>query len=446
MTTTRIGQRWIEKKPAWRASLLRTVVSLARTAAVLLSIGLLCGNAAAQGSGGVNTAEMQSRPYVILISIDGFRWDYQARYRTPNLDWVAAEGIKAESLKPVFPTLTFPNHYSIATGLYPARHGIVGNRFFDADRRSLYSLRDRDAVGDGGWYAGEPLWVAAERNGMVSAAYYFVGTEADIAGIRPSHWFNFNPAVPGEERVTQVLDWLRLDARERPHLITLYFEDVDSATHEHGVGSDLSVAAIERVDAQIGTLLDGIAEMPIANDVHVVIVSDHGMLDYRDEEPFVLSDVVNLRGVRVVEHGSVAFLYLDEGNPGRTRARARSMVEQINDSWQHGQAVRRGQAPDDWNIDASSLFADVIVIADPGYAVNARRITRPKSRGDHGWAPDAKDMHGIFLAYGSRIPAGRRVARASAVDVYPFVLEILGLPVPDDIDGDPAALVPLLRD
>ena len=149
------------------------------TALVLILVSVL---ASAAGSGGINAPEHRDKPYLVLISIDGFRWDYQDLHDTPTLDRIADAGIRADALIPVFPTLTFPNHYSIATGLYPANHGIIGNTFPDAVRRDWYSIRDRATVEHGDWYRGEPIWVTAERNGMVTAAFFFVGTEADIGG------------------------------------------------------------------------------------------------------------------------------------------------------------------------------------------------------------------------------------------------------------------------
>ena len=395
----------------------------------------------AQGSGGINAPSQRDKPYVILVSIDGFRWDYQSLYDTPALDRIAAAGVRAEALVPVFPTLTFPNHYSIATGLYPTNHGIVGNRFLDADRTRRFTLTDRAAVGDGSWYGGEPVWVIAERQGMVAAAFFFVGTEAEVRGIRPTHWRRYNEAIEGATRVDQILAWLRLPEAERPHVLTLYFEDVDTASHRHGVGSPLMIDAIERVDGYLIRLLDGIAALPHAGDVYTVIVSDHGQMNYRNAPPFVLADAVDLTGVRVEAHGSVAFLWFDTPDP----VRAEAMCATINDRWQHGQAVVPGGAPQSWRLDNSPAWPDVIVQADAGYAVVTRPDDTTSSRGDHGWSPDERSMHGVFLAAGPRLPAGRRIGRIAAVDVYPLLLDILGLPAPDFVDGDAGMLVPLLE-
>jgi predicted AlkP superfamily pyrophosphatase or phosphodiesterase len=398
--------------------------------------------AAAQGSGGINAPGQVDKPYLVLISIDGFRWDYPARYDMPALSRIIAEGVKAEAMIPVFPTLTFPNHFSIATGLYPARHGLVGNRFPSVDRQKLYSLSDRSSVEDGSWYSGEPIWVAAERAGMVSAAFFFVGTEAPVDGIQPSHWHSYDESISGARRVDQAIEWLSMPAQQRPHLVTLYFEDVDDASHDNGVDSVDNRRAAERVDRYLSRLLDGLEALPFADEITLMIVSDHGQAPYRSNaEHFVISDVVDLTGVQSVDHGPVSFLYFDEPDS----VRAEEMVARINDRWARGQAITRIDAPPRWHLNNAARVADVIVQADPGAAVAASRDWMPTlSKGDHGWAPEFKDMHGIFIARGPRLPQGRNTGPIVAVDVYPLMLEILELPQRGSIDGDPSRLVPLL--
>jgi predicted AlkP superfamily pyrophosphatase or phosphodiesterase len=398
--------------------------------------------AMATGSGGVNAPDQRPKPYLVLVSIDGFRWDYQDRYDTPALDRIAANGVRAERMIPVFPTLTFPNHYSIATGLYPANHKLIGNTFPRRDFSEWYSLRSRKAVQDGKWYGGEPVWVAAEKAGLVTAAYYFVGTEADVQGIPMSYWNPFDASVPGLDRVQQVLDWLAMPDDRRPHLVTLYFEDVDTATHRHGPGSRESIEAIARVDGYLGTLLDGIDALPIAEDTYVVVVSDHGQLaKIRDEPALVLEELVDLDGLDVVDHGAAAFIYFPEPDPARLAA----IHDAINDAWRHGLAMRPEETPAAWRVTKAAGFADLIVQADPGYLVfsTADRVDT-RSRGDHGWAPEAEGMHAIFLASGPRLPAGRTIGPVRSVDVYPLLMAILGLPTSGPVDGDPGLLAGLL--
>ncbi len=407
----------------------------------LLLLPALIAAAQAQqgGSGGTNAARHRATPYVILVSLDGFRHDYRSLHDTPALDCVASSGLSAEALLPVYPTLTFPNHYSIATGLYPGRHGIVDNTFYDDARERRYTLSDREAVSDGRWYGGDPLWVVAEKNDMVSAAFFFVGTEADIQGIRPTYWKRFNASIPGSDRVQQVIDWLKLPAESRPHLITLYFEHVDSTGHRDGIGTETMADAITEVDGYIGDMLKGISDLDVADDVYIIVVSDHGMANYRPSAPFILSDVINLDGITTVEHGSSVSLYLDEPDA----LRASIIRDEINERWQRGQAIIPGEAPYAWRVEPGTRFPDVIAQADIRASVMPRR-GGGLSKGDHGWAPEARDMHGIFLAAGPRLPAGRRIGRFRNIDIYPMILELLGLPQTAGVDSDPSTLLPLL--
>jgi len=411
--------------------------------AVLVALTACAATSVSEGSGGVNADSQRDKPTLILISIDGFRWDYLNDYPTPTFDALAKNGVKADALLPVFPTLTFPNHYSIATGLYPSKHGIVGNNFPSRDRQRFYSLRDSQSVQDGSWYGGEPIWVATERAGMVTAAFFFVGTEAPINGIPMTYWNRFNALVPGTARINQALEWLSMPAATRPHLITLYFEDVDAVTHKFGPGSAESIAAIKTVDGYLQRLMEGLPHTPDADNTYVVVVSDHGQSSFlEDEAPFILDSVVDLDDVLVVDHGTAAFLYLD----GEKKDRAESLRDAINAEWTNGRAMLPDGAPDAWHVDPNSRMADVLVQADPGYAVfSTLERSNHSSKGDHGWAPEFEDMHGIFLATGPRLPKGRRLPAIRAVDVYPLLMEILGLEIEDSIDGDEALLPGLLR-
>ena len=397
----------------------------------------------ANGSGGINAPDQRDKPYVILVSIDGFRWDYQDLAETPALDRIASRGVRAERMIPVFPTLTFPNHYSIATGLYPANHGIVGNYFPDETHSRWYALSNREAVQDGSWYRGEPVWVAAEKSGMVTAAYFFVGTEADVGGIPLTYWNAYDENVSGEARVDQVLTWLSMPGEQRPHLITLYFEHVDEETHDHGPESEESIHSIEAVDGYLERLLDGIDDLPIRDEVYVVVVSDHGQMRVnKDEPPFMVDEVADIDGLRIVDHGSSAFVYFPDEDP----ARATRIRDAVNASWQHGRAYLREDLPKEWHVPANSDFAEIILQPDPGYLVfstEARIDLKPN--GSHGWAPETPELHATFLAMGPRLPPSMKIGPINSVDVYPLLMEILGLPITTPIDGDPSKLVPLLH-
>jgi len=379
-------------------------------------------------TGGRNAPGTADSPHLILISIDGFSSDYMSIYPTPALDRIAASGVRAASMRPVFPSLTFPNHYSIATGLYPSEHGIVHNHFPNEARDEWYHLWDRSSVEDARWYGGEPIWVTAEKSGLVAAAYYFVGTEAAIRGVPPSYWHSFDASVPGSDRVAQVIDWLEWPADRRPHLITLYFEHVDTAGHDFGRGSPELAAAVAQVDTNVGRLLDAIAELDLPGEVYVMVVSDHGQANYVDPEAtFVLRDHIDLAGLEVTAGGAYAWIYQQQ--PDRERARA--IRDAINEAWAHGHAVLRDEAPAEWRVDDGPRFPEVFVVPNLGYGVvTEREAVQRLKKGDHGWDPSNRAMHGVFLAAGPGLPEGVTIGEVSVVEIYPLMLELLRIDAP----------------
>ena len=403
------------------------IESRACATSILVSFVLLVGslgNNALAASGGRNSAENLDQPYLILISIDGFGWNYRDLYDTPALDQIADSGVEAASLRPVFPTLTFPNHFSIATGLYPAEHGIVHNHFPNEARDAWYRLWDRAAVEDGSWYAGEPIWVVAEKHGMVSAAFYFVGTEAPVAGIRPTYWYSYNKSVSARERVNQVLDWLQLPAVQRPHLITLYFENVDDAGHDFGQGSRELEEAVSLIDDEIGRLREGIDAMGLGDQVVYFVLSDHGQAGYRNPDTvLILEEHIELDGLIVEEGGSYAWIYQHEPD----RDAAVRLRDAINANWTFGTAYLREDAPTTWRLSDSLRYPEIFVVPDLNYGVVAERGGLYQfKRGDHGWAPDDQAMHGFFIASGPGIAAGQKIDTIDAVEVFGMMLEVFG--------------------
>ena len=392
----------------------------------------------AAGTGGVNTPETLDKPYVVLVSFDGFRHDYRARYDTPNFDRVADAGAVADALIGVYPSLTFPSHYSIATGLYPENHGLVGNRFYDPTRGEQYSYRNQTNVQDGTWYGGEPIWVTAETQGMVTAALFFVGTEMALGGVRPTFWTTYDSRLRHRDRVDRVLAWLALPAPERPHLVTLYFSAVDSAGHNGGPTSPAVADAVRGVDAALGRLLDGIERLPYGDQVSTVLVSDHGMGRVDPDRVTGLWDVADLRDTRIVVTGTGANLFV----PG-DQGRARAVRDDINDDLRGGRAYLRHEVPAALHYRGNPRIGDVVVVAEPGAMVGADRSSSPPTA-SHGWNPQHPDMQGIFLAAGPDISSGGRLGPVESVHVYPFLARLLHLTPHPDIDGEASVLAPLL--
>lgn len=411
-----------------------------KTWLILISTALIALNAAGTsdaapaGSGGVNASGQLDAPYLVVVSLDGFRWDYPELFELDTLGEIARRGMRAERLLPVFPTLTFPNHYSIATGLFPSRHGIVGNHFPAPDLGRWFSLGDREAVGDGRFYGGEPIWVTAETQGMVSAAFFFVGTEAVIGGLRPTHWRPFDKSVEPRQRVDQALSWLAQPPETRPHLVMMYFETVDDHSHWSGVVSDRASEAIRQVDELLGRLMAGIDRLPHRDRISLLVVSDHGQSGYRaGAEPWVLDEHVALDGLHVIGKGSYLNLYLDAPDADRIG----HLQSTIQASWAHGRALRPEELPDAWQVSPGPRQPDLFLLPGPNEMVlKSRNQLASVTPGAHGWTPDFPDMHGVLFGYGPGLQAGARAGAVRAVDVYPLMARLLGLQPAPDIDGN----------
>jgi predicted AlkP superfamily pyrophosphatase or phosphodiesterase len=388
---------------------------------------------ASASTGGINRPDHRDKPYVILVSFDGFRPDYLDRFALPNFQLIVKRGARARGMVPVFPSLTFPNHYSLVTGLRPDRHGIVSNSFYDAARDQSYSLGNAAAVIDGTWYRGEPIWVTAERQGMVAACYFWPGSEAAIRGIRPSHWVKYDGAVTNADRVNGVLEWLRLPDDRRPHMITLYFSEVDSASHHGPLDAPAVAQAAATVDQMLGLLITGIESLPIRDRVYLVLTSDHGMIETGVSQTVRLDSLIDPGQLKTAFGGPVANLYVTGG-----RATAITVRNQINARLQHGRAYLREEVPERYRYRADPRAGDVVVVMNESWtlATSAPSNERKSERwGMHGWDPALEGMRALFLIAGPDIRGGVLIPDVQNVDVYPLMTELLGLTGAPGIDG-----------
>ena len=413
-----------------------------RTAAVFAALVFCVASislAAQSGSGGINRAEQVGKPYVILVSVDGLKPEYLDRFALPNFQRVIKRGARARGMIPVFPTLTFPNHYSLVTGLRPARHGIVFNRFYDPARGETYALGDEQSVTDGTWYGGEPVWVTAETQGMVAACFFWPGSEAAIKGVRPSLKRQYLHTMPNSERVAALLDWLRLPAASRPHLLTLYFSTIDSASH----GGPLDAPGVEKaareVDAVIGELLNGIDALPIAKEINLLITSDHGMVDTTRAQIVDIETIADMAGVVAFFGGPVTSVHTPDA------ARASQIRDQVNGRLTHGRAYLRGEVPERFYLRDNPRAGDVVVIMDEGWTMErGRGRERVEEWGQHGWDNILPSMRATFIALGPTIRPGLTVDQVENIDVYPFIAELLGLQAATGIDGRPGRIRSLI--
>jgi predicted AlkP superfamily pyrophosphatase or phosphodiesterase len=405
-----------------------------------LFVAILCVYVPAQvleTAHGPNAAVQEKKPYVVLVSLDGFRYDYTERYGAPNLRAIAMHGASApEGMIPVYPSLTFPNHYSIVTGLYPEHHGIVAMSFYDPKRKQRYAFNDPSANSDGSWYGGVPLWSLAEKQGMHSACFFWPGSEAEIAGERPSYYLRFDDHFPDEARIQQVIAWLRLPPAQRPHFITLYYSNVDHAGHEFGPDSPQTAEAVRHVDDLVGMLQAKLKELSLPIDLFVV--SDHGM--------------ENIAGNWIdLDHFADLSAFQTEGMLlySSSESEREKVYEHLKGASNKFVVYRRRDVPNNLHYDKNEREGDPVVIASGPYAIRAHAAspadTVPKSKGGHGYDPKRfKTMRAIFYAIGPDIRPNKTVPAFENVNIYPLIAKILGLDT-TVTDGDVRVLAPILR-
>jgi len=383
-----------------------------------------------------NTKETLKKPYLILVSLDGFRWDYVERFKPPHLSRFIDNGVKTESLIPSFPSKTFPNHYSIATGMYPDKHNIVGNSFYDHNKQAMYSINNREAVEDGSFYAGTPIWVQAALSGMVTASYFFIGTEAEIQGYRPSNYYNYDGKVSHKTRVNQVLDWIALPERTRPHLITLYFSDMDDTGHEFGPNNDEKLnESLFILDKTLGDLFKGVEDSQLP--VNIIFVSDHGMMNVPVNKYIPVEMFENDEQYITVQNGSL--LNIHPINQKQTEAIFQNLkgMEKNNNV----KVYKTEETPGFEYAPQNKSWGSIQVVVNNGYyfsssyGIDKKQEKDHTTFGQHGFDPINKEMHGIFYANGPAFKKGMTIPSFKNIHIYPIMCEILGLDIPEDIDG-----------
>jgi predicted AlkP superfamily pyrophosphatase or phosphodiesterase len=422
-------------------------VKLATFISLIFSLALFSCNknitAIPNGIVTTNSAAAEKKPYLILISLDGFRWDYVERFQPPNLTKFIEDGVKAASLIPSFPTKTFPNHYTIVTGMYPDKHGILSNSFYSYDTKATYRINDREQVQDGRYYGGMPIWMQANNAGMVTASYYFVGSETKIRGIQPTYYYDYDDKIKKETRIKQTLDWLAMPAEKRPHMITLYFSDMDDIGHKYGPNNDEQLKkALAALDKNLGDLFDGLEKSKLP--VNVIIVSDHGMANVEAQHQIALEDVLNDSLYRTVSNGAFVSLH------PRDAAATEKIYALLKAKENHFKIYRTQDTPGFEYTPISKNWGSLQIIPDFGYYFTSKRtkdaaLLNREVRGEHGFDQKYKEMHGIFYGNGPAFKNGFAIPSVKNINIYPLMCKILGLAVPKEVDGKLSEMKAVLK-
>ncbi len=369
---------------------------------------------------------LADRGKVVVISIDGFRWDYLDRPAAARLRDIAATGVRVERLVPAFPTKTFPNLYTIATGLYPEHHGIVANTMVDSSIDRRFLAGDTVAVSDPRWWGGEPIWVTAIRQGRRAATMFWPGSEAAIGGIRPTYWRRFDPRLPGEDRFRQLLAWIDLPPDSTPQFLTLYLNELDFVAHKAGPESPRVDSALAHVDRLIGGFVDSLAARGLADRTNLIVLSDHGVVDSPVDRMIYLDDYLDSSSVVIHDWNPVAAI---DPRPGR-EAEVYSRLAGANP---HLAVYRKAEVPARFRFSSHPRIAPIVAIADEGWTITSRGRPPATDLGNHGYDHELPSMGGILIATGPAFQAGIRVPAFQNVHLYELMAHLLDLtPAPND--------------
>ena len=387
-----------------------------------------------------NDPSQYNKPYVILISADGFRADFTEKYDAQFLQTISKKGVRAKYMLPSYPSVTFPNHYTIVTGLYPSHHGLVDNTFIDVTSNQQYSMGNKKMVGEGKWYGGTPLWVLAEQQKMLSASFFWVASEADIQGIKPTYHYIYNDKTSIVTRINAVKDWLMLPDERRPHMITFYFPDVDHDAHTYGPEDPRVKHSVQFVDSSINALQKALA--PLNLPINYIFVSDHGMTTVDVNNTIGLPAAIDKNYFNVPWGDALLHLYAKDTSKIESTYQALKKDNRFTTyKLDETPAYWHYKKTDDWH----NRLGDLILVPKTIHQVFNLGNRKP-TPGKHGFDNKEIDMRASFMAWGPAFKKGLLINGFENVNVYPLVAKILGLKVDESkIDGKLKVLQPILK-
>jgi len=397
------------------------------TLAFLLITSISCTDQRAESANGNEYISNHNR--VLLISIDGFMNEYIDRNETPNFDRFLSDGVQAEYLTAVFPTNTFPTHWSIATGLYVENHGIIANSFYDYELEARFSYGPVGGPNDERWWGGEPIWITAEKAGKTAVTFFWPGSEASIDGMRPTKWVDYDGSIPDSVRIDSVMSWFDPAGDVKADFGTLYFSFVDSRGHAFGPDSPEVDQAVVEMDALLGHLLNKKEEIGLKNELNIILVSDHGMASTSPDRVIFLEELIDLNSVDMVTWTPVAMIKPDEG-------KTTEVYETLKSNEENYRVYMREELPERFHFRNHYRIPDIIMIADVGYTITSRPFFEQRGvpKGTHGYDNLAPEMRTFFAAKGPDFRQGETSPPFESVHIYELMANILGIQ-PAENDG-----------
>lgn len=374
----------------------------------------------------------QTKPYVILISFDGFRWDYVNRGITPNFSYMKEQGVSAISLRPCFPSKTFPNHLSIITGMYPEHHGIISNSFRDYFSNTYYSMGDSNEVKNPKWYKGEAFWETAERQGIKTASYFWPGSEVSLSYRHPTYYYKYEHLKPYKERVDGVISWLNLSYNERPHFITSYFDATDTYGHKYGPNSPETNHAIAQLDTILGYYFKRLKEINLFDSTDIIVVSDHGMTDVSTDKIINIETLLTGYKYKRSDNGPIMMI---EPDPGQIN----EIYSRLKEKEKHYSVFKREDIPEYFHFSNNPLISHILIIAEEGWSLETNKsidgMKKNSEKGNHGYDNFLMDMNGIFYAVGPAFKNNYQTGTIDIIDIYPLLCKLFNIMPNPLIDG-----------
>lgn len=359
-------------------------------------------------------------PYVLLISLDGFRHDYVERYKPPFLSMIKNKGLSAKSLIPIYPSKTFPNHLSMITGSHAEEHGIISNNFYNARTFEKFSMRSESKKTNPIWYEKNPIWVLLENNAIKTASFFWPASDVQISHTRPSYYKKYDGRINTETRIDQIIKWFQLEEKERPHFVSLYLSNVDHAGHKYGPLSTQVKEEIHHLDHSLKHLFDELSALPI--EINTIIVSDHGMQTIDQHFVFHLSDYVDIENISYISgYGSVSYLYF------KTKEHVEDIYQQLKHC-PYMNVFKKKDIPENYHLSKAKNMGDILIdVISPHYML-IKKTDKVRLKGEHGYDPyQEKNMHGIFYATGPLFSQKKTVESFENTKVYSIIKSIFRL-------------------
>jgi len=366
---------------------------------------------------------------VLMISIDGLMNDYIERNETPNFDRFISEGVKAEYMIPVFPTKTFPNHWSLATGLYVENHGIISNSFYDYELDARFSYGAPDGQHDSRWWGGEPIWVTAEKQGKTSVNFFWPGSEATFDGLQSTKWVDYDGSIPDSTRIDSIAAWFNPEGDVQADFGTLYFSFVDSRGHRHGPDSPEVDEAVVEMDRLFGYFMQKLDEVGLSDKINVLLVSDHGMAAQSEDKVVFIDEIINLEDVDMIDWSPVAMIQPDEGKRDE-------IFTALKENEENYRVYLKDEMPERFHFSNHYRIPEIIMIADIGYTITNRDNFEERGvvPGMHGFDNTEPEMFTYFAAKGPAFKVNQTEGPVESVNIYELISHLLQIE-PAENDG-----------